>query len=135
MARDPLCAVDGFNVHVRVVLARLLGVRMCPDYPHCNHGQNPCQDKFGSSAVPEGGIRCDAVFGGVEVQKSGVLHLHLHAFVQRAHQFKTLQEIAEMIGQDLLSCEELSEYISWINCEEYPDIEKREAEADEIEKQ
>eukprot|EP00973_Karenia_brevis_P003312 456077-Karenia_brevis.AAC.1 len=35
-ARDPLCTVDAFRVTVRLVLARLLGIRMCPDCPHCN---------------------------------------------------------------------------------------------------
>ena len=28
LARDPLCAVDAFTVHSRVVLARLLGIRI-----------------------------------------------------------------------------------------------------------
>jgi len=67
LARDPLCAVEAFSVYIRVVLACLLGIRMCPDCPHCNHGKNPCQDKFGSNAEAQGGVlgRCDA--------KSGVL--------------------------------------------------------------
>ena len=89
LARDPLCAVDAFTVQVRVVLACLLGIRMCPDCPHCNHGKNPCQDRFGSNAEAQGGSlgRCDALFGAVETQKSGVLHFHLKAFVQRLHQY------------------------------------------------
>ena len=88
LARDPLCAVDAFSVQVRVVLACLLGIRMCPECPHCNHGANPCQDWFGSNAEAQGGIlgRCDALYGGVETQKSGVLHFHFKAFVERAHQ-------------------------------------------------
>eukprot|EP00973_Karenia_brevis_P085559 11869924-Karenia_brevis.AAC.1 len=43
-ARDPLCTVDSFKVLVRVVLARLLGMRMCPECPHCNKGEHPCQN-------------------------------------------------------------------------------------------
>ena len=88
LARDPLCAVDAFTVHVRVVLACLLGIRMCPECPHCNNGNTPCQDKFGSNAEAQGGSlgRCDALFGAVETQKSGVLHFHFKAFVERAHQ-------------------------------------------------
>ena len=83
-ARDPLCAVDAFHVAVRVVLAQLLGIRMCPDCPHCNKGASPCQDIFGSNAEPQGGIigRCDAIFGAVETQKSGTLHYHLLAFLR-----------------------------------------------------
>ena len=93
LARDPLCAVDAFTVHVRVVLACLLGIRMCPDCPHCNHGKNPCMDRFGSNAESQGGIlgRCDALYGGVEVQKSGVLHFHAKAFVQRVHQYPVVK--------------------------------------------
>ena len=89
LARDPLCAVDAFTVQVRVVLACLLGIRMCPDCPHCNQGKNPCQDRFGSNAEAQGGSlgRCDALFGAVETQKSGVLHFHLKAFIQRLHQY------------------------------------------------
>ena len=89
LARDPLCAVEAFSVYIRVVLACLLGIRMCPDCPHCNQGNNPCQDKFGSNAEAQGGVlgRCDALFGAVESQKSGVLHYHFKAFVQRLHQY------------------------------------------------
>lgn len=89
LARDPLCAVDAFTVYVRVVLACLLGIRMCPDCPHCNCGKNPCQDKFGSNAEAQGGClgRCDALFGAIETQKSGVLHYHFKAFIQRLHQY------------------------------------------------
>lgn len=95
LARDPLCAVDAFTVQVRVVLACLLGIRMCPDCPHCNHGKNPCQDRFGSNAEAQGGSlgRCDALFGAVETQKSGVLHFHLKAFVQRLHQYPVVVTI------------------------------------------
>ena len=89
LARDPLCAVDAFTVYVRVVLACLLGIRMCPECPHCNCGDNPCQDRFGSNAEAQGGSlgRCDALFGAVETQKSGVLHYHMKAFIQRLHQY------------------------------------------------
>ena len=56
-ARDPLAVVDAFDVNVRVVLSRLLGVRMCPRCPHCNGDSSraPCQDAFGSNMRPLGG--------------------------------------------------------------------------------
>lgn len=47
----------------------------------------------------------------------------------------TLQEIAELIQKDLISCEEFKEYTSHMCCESYPDIDEHEREADAIEKQ
>ena len=137
LARDPLCSVDAFSVLVRVVLARLLGIRMCPDCPHCNKGSQGCQDAFGSSAEPQGGIfgRCDAIFGGVETQKSGALHLHLIAFLQRVHQHCTLMEIAQMIRKELLSVEALKQYTDWVCNQAYPDASRQAAEAEELERQ
>ena len=136
LARDPLCAADAFTVLVRVVLARLLGMRMCPDCPHCNQGSNPCQDRFGSNAEPQGGVfgRCDAIYGAVETQRSGTLHYHFKAFIERAHQYKTLNDIATMIKQGLLCCEELKAYHCWISCESYPDIQKHEHDDEAIER-
>jgi len=136
LARDPLCTVDAFKVLVRVVLAQLLGMRMCPDCPRCNEGDNPCQNRFGSNALPQGGIfgRCDAIFGGVEAQKSGSLHLHFWAYVQRAHQHKTLLEIAQLLKLRLLAANDLKTYHSWISNATYPDAAKAESQVEEMEK-
>ena len=49
--------------------------------------------------------------------------------------YHTIQQIAELIQQKLLSCEEFKEYTSWICCESYPDPDKHEQEADAIEKE
>ena len=76
LAKDPLCAMDAFAVQVLVVLASLLGMRMCPDCPHCAECENPCMDIFGSTAEPMGGLigRADALAGAVKAQKAeGVL--------------------------------------------------------------
>ncbi len=137
LARDPLCIVDAYNVLVRVVLARLLGIRMCPECPHCNQGDNPCQNRFGSNAEPQGGIlgRCDAVAGSTEAQKSGSLHYHFKAYAQRAHQHKTLLEIANLIRQDLLVPGALKAYQNWICKETYPDLARHKVETEEVEKQ
>ena len=35
LARDPLCAVDAFQVTIRIVVARLVGLRICPEGPNC----------------------------------------------------------------------------------------------------
>ena len=47
----------------------------------------------------------------------------------------TIQEIAELIQQELVSCEEFKDYTSWICCESYPDPDEHEREADAIEKE
>ena len=72
-------ATLAFAVQIRVVLASILGVRMCPNCPHCALSPNPCMDGFGSCAEAMGGIagRRDGIAGAVECQKSkGCLHLH-----------------------------------------------------------
>ena len=137
-ARDPLCVVDAFQVYVRVMLARLAGIRMCPQCPHCNKGENPCQNRFGSSAMPQGGIfgRADAIFSAIEAQKSeGALHLHFKLYVQRAHQHKTLQEIASMIKEGLLDPDMLKAFHCWISNETYPDVLRQEAAGDQVEQE
>ena len=35
MAEDPLAVADAFFVQIRIVLATMLGLRMCPFCPHC----------------------------------------------------------------------------------------------------
>ena len=77
--RDNLCSVEAFNVAIRVIVAQLYGLRMCPECPHCCLSEHPCMDIFGSNATPMGGSigRADALVGAVEAQKAeGVLHLH-----------------------------------------------------------
>ena len=103
-ARDPLCVVNAFFFQVRSILSTALGLRMCPDCPHCVMTDRPCQDALGSSAEAMGGCagRADALCGAVECQKSsGSLHLHFWLFVQRLHQYRSLQEIAEIIRDGL----------------------------------
>ena len=58
-SRDPFAVMDAYAVHIRVRLARILGVRMCPRCPRCNEDSSPrpCQDKFGSNMMPMGGVR------------------------------------------------------------------------------
>ena len=92
LAKDPLCAVDAFAVQVLVVLASLLGMRMCPDCPRCAECENPCVDIFGSTAERMRGLigRAGALVGAAEAQKAdGVLHIHFQLFVQCACQVNT----------------------------------------------
>ena len=82
MARNPLAVVNAFFVQIRVILASVLGIGMCPFGPHCRN--NPCQDAFGSVAELLGGCagRADALVGAAKCQKpNGSLHYHfLHSF-------------------------------------------------------
>ena len=92
-AEDPLAAANAFFVLIRTVLATVLGIRMCPDCPHCAEGSWPCQNALGSVGEMMGGLagRADAMFGAVECQKTtGTLHSHFFLFVQRLHQYASL---------------------------------------------
>ena len=94
LARDPLAASLAVAVQIRLVLATILGFRMCPNCPHCAETDTPCMDAFGSCAEAMGGIagRCDGIAGAVECQKSkGCLHLHVWCYVQRLYQFKSME--------------------------------------------
>ena len=135
-AQDPLCAVNAFFVQVVIILATCLGVRMCPDCPHCEGSSNPCQDSFGSVAEPMGGFagRTDAVFGAKECQKTnGSLHLHFFAFIQRLHQYCNMVEIAERLEKALVNATDLKNFINHICCTTYPDVDKFEQERAELE--
>ena len=68
LATDALASVEGFRVMVQLTMQCLFGVNFCPFCPNCATCKNPCQDLFGSSAKPEGGIfgRVDAVFLSIE---------------------------------------------------------------------
>jgi hypothetical protein len=56
LARDALASVDGFHTLVLATYEYLFGMRVCPYCPDCNSlPTDPCQDHFGSSALPQGG--------------------------------------------------------------------------------
>jgi hypothetical protein len=98
LAKDALASADGFRLLVSLTYEHLFGMRVCGFCPDCNNGEHgrPCQDLFGSSANPEGGIfgRIDAGYTSIEAQKStGSLHAHSQLFVQCLHQHMPLEEI------------------------------------------
>ena len=136
LARDPLAAALAFSVQIRCQLATLFGIRMCPDCPHCAESENPCQDAFGSNAEAMGGLagRSDGLAGAVECQKkSGCLHLHFWNFVQRAHQQKTLLEIANLLEQAFITAADMKQFAATLCCESYPDETALDAEIEELE--
>ena len=104
VAKDSLASVEGFRVMVLLAYQHLFGMRVCPNCPHCNHGEGavPCQDLFGSNAKAEGGIfgRIDAGYSSFEAQKStGALHAHSQLFVQCLHQHEPLAEVLQRLAE------------------------------------
>ena len=136
-ARDPLAVCDAYAVHIRVRLARLLGVRMCPICPRCNAegAPHPCQDKFGSNMMPMGGIlgACTGFGGATEHQQSGVPHFHCQAHIACIYQFGTMAEIAQKISDGLFSAESVCDYQAWLHREEPFLPEQHEASKDHLE--
>ena len=113
ISRDSVCSVDAFNIIVRIVMAQLYGIRMCPECPHCALSERPCMDIYGSNATPMGGSmgEADALTGAVESQtKEGVLHLHVFLYGQMAHQNKHLKEIAELFRRGVLSLDAFKKF-------------------------
>ena len=109
MSRAPLASVDGFWATVFLVCEYVLGMRVCPRCPFCNHTSTcasedsylvHCQDLFGNNAYSDGGIfgRCSGISLSVEAQKSaGALHAHSQAHIQCLHQHLPLAELVQKI--------------------------------------
>ncbi len=69
--------------------------------------------------------RADALTGALESQKAEGAFLHIHAllYLQSAHQFSTLQELADKLKSGMLSAEAFKEYVSYVRCAQCPDLE------------
>ena len=83
LAQDPLCCVLAFATQVRVQLATLFGIRMCPRCPHCATSSMPCSDAFGSNAELMGGLggRSDGLCGTVECQKKRIACIFIFGII------------------------------------------------------
>ena len=74
------------------------------------------------------------MFGAVECQKSnGSLHYHFFLFVQRLHQYCTVQEIAKILEEGLAAATDLKEFIANICCTSYSDLESNKNEVEKLE--
>ena len=102
--RDPLAVIDAHDLNIRLRLARIMGVRMCPTCPRCNDTNRPCQNKFGSNMLPQGGFcgLCPALTLASEHQGLGTPHGHGQAHIVCVYQYGTLPETAEMIKKQTL---------------------------------
>ncbi|CAE7244158.1 pfh1 [Symbiodinium natans] len=114
LAKDPLACADSFRVLVQLAMRHLFGVRFCPNCPECAMSGNPCTDAFGSNAMACGGIfgRVDSVYGSIECQKSGSLHIHFQVFVQSFHQFRPIAELQKLSSEEQLDM--LKQYQSYV---------------------
>jgi len=134
-ARDPWAVIQNFLHSLKGMLPRLLGMRMCPECPRCNAGDAPCQNKFGHNMMPMGGLLALAQGSGgcVEYQRNSNPHFHGNVHIASAYQHKTLQEIAGMIEDALLSLESITAYQSWMCREEHFDQEAHYEHIDALE--
>ena len=139
ISNDILCCVEAFLVLMKVVLATLLGIRMCPRCPYCNANGSryPCQDQFGSNFDTFGGIfgGCEGFAGAVESQRGGTLHIHLIAYIISAFQHSTLDRISRMIEEKLMSVAALERYMEWVSMNEHLDSALHAANVDKLENQ
>jgi hypothetical protein len=124
LCRDPLAPVLAVKVAVRLILAGLLGLRMCGNCPDCE-----CCNEFGSNAKPTGGVfgLCCAMVGAVENQFLGTLHYHALCYLANIYQYNTLQEIASAIEEGKLLASAVQEWHCWVHREEHFHLNKHEA--------
>ena len=107
----------------RAQVAELLGVRMCPLCPRCNHRpEGGCQDMFGSNMRPMGGFLGAAVSlgGGNEYQQHTTPHLHVEVHLVCAYQYNTLMEIADAIKAKLVDPDSVKRFQQWLHKEDLP---------------
>ena len=79
--------------------------------------------------------RSDGLCGAVECQKlTGSLHLHFWNYVQRAHQHKTLEEIAGMLSEALIHADDLKNFCENLCQESYPDEKAHNNNIDQVER-
>ena len=123
-AQYPVPVANVSFVQDRVILATVLGARMCPRCPHCARSGNPCHDVLCSSAELMGARRAtDALFGAVGSQGStGRLHYHLGVLIHRLHQYASMKEIADLLEAMMVHANELKYLLSNICCESDSDL-------------
>ena len=121
VARDSWAVMMAFDTTIRYLLARLTGIRMCPICPRCNDTDMPCQTIFGGNMDPMGGSNglCEATGGLREYQAKDDPHFHGNAHLASVYQHKTLQEIAELIQQEIISLGQLTDYYTALHQEDH----------------
>ena len=136
-ARDPSAVMQSFSVSIKYLLPRLLGMRMCPQCPHCNLDgcMAPCANAFGHNMLPMGGIMglAVAIGGCVEYQGNDNPHFHGNVHLATVYQYKTLTEIAEMLQQNTLSLQDFTDFQNWICHDDHFDLEQHKKSLEDLE--
>ena len=94
-------------------------------------------DTFGSCAEAMGGIanRCDGIAGAVECQNSnGTLHLHFWTYVQRLHQYRSLENIGMMLAKALFTADDLKRFTEILCNSNYTLSDALDAQVNELER-
>lgn len=130
LAGDPRAVADGYWKFLELVVAPILGFRMCQRCPTCSYNTDRgCCDVFGNSSEFMGGAchRTSAAVGMTEAQKiTGMVHLHAFVFGERAHQFKTMDELAALLESNMLDAKHLWEYHEEVANTAYPSMQGHE---------
>jgi hypothetical protein len=138
VAKDPWAVIQNFTNSTKFLLPKLLGYKMCPLCPHCNVGteHSPCANKFGHNLTPTGGVAgLSAGFGGaVEYQMNDDPHLHGNVHLVTMYQYLSLEEIAELMVQNIVTLENITQWQAWICRTEHFDQAKHDAALPELEK-
>ena len=132
---DPLAVMEAFKLHVRFILPRVLGYRMCPNCPRCNETETPCSNKFGNNYEAWGGTAGMTAAVGlvVEYQHNNNPHAHGNAHLVSAYQYKTLEEIKTLIEEDLLNPATIIAYQTALHREDHYDHEQHTAAVPSLE--
>ncbi|MDA8609320.1 hypothetical protein N9L19_00235 [bacterium] len=92
---------------------------------------------IGSNATPMGGAagRCGAMVAAVESQAAdGVLHVHLFMYIQMAMQFGSLNELAQLLRDKMLTADALKQYVGHVRRASYPDVQAHRQSRSQVEK-
>ncbi|CAE7344756.1 TTC28 [Symbiodinium sp. CCMP2592] len=113
-ARDPHAVNLAFDVALKYILPRLLGLRCCS---RCGTHACECIDGNGKTWQPSGGIfGLVAAYGGsVEYQHVGAPHFHGNVHVNSIYSRASLPEIARRIEARLLDPQAVVEYHEWVH--------------------
>ena len=136
-AQDPWSSVMNFDVSVRVILPRIMGMRMCFNCPHCNSDESTrcCQNKFGNNAMVLGGTggMCDGTGCAVENQGEGSPHEHgLNTFVT-PYQHRSLWDINELIEKNMFDVKSVFLYVEQLERAKHYNHEEHQAKLAQLE--
>ena len=95
-------------------------------------------DAFGSNAAAAGGIfgRVDSIYGSIECQRSGALHVHMQVFIECYHQFTPLSELLRLRKEGQLEMlRKYSTYTAHVRRTVYCDPDSWREEQEEVEEQ